>query len=123
MSRISEPTRVSYTEGSNFPHRQLVSPRKVLVPQDRILGERRENVDCNEAAIAEAIEGFHADEMVTIAAGALRSVFGDLTAADMGVPTKECGCEDHHAIIVRVGAVRDALKSTDRRRSHAGHRS
>ena len=123
MNRAADPAVISYTEGANFSHRQMIAPRKVLVPQDRILGERRENIDCNEAAIAEAIEGFTSDEMVTIAAGALRSVFGDITAADMGVPTKECGCEDHHAILVRVGAVRDALKSTDRRRSHAGHRS
>lgn len=120
MRRAAKPQTVNYYEGTPFSHRQLTSPRKLLVPQETILGKRREHVDCNEAAIAEAVDGFETDDHVSIAAGALRSVFGNITARDMGVPD---AAEDHHAILIRVGKVRDVLKSTDRRRSDASHRS
>lgn len=118
--RARHPESVGYYEGTRFSHKQTVSPRKVLVPQEHILGRSREHVDCNAAAMAEAIDGFRPDDHVSIAAGALRSVFGDITAKEMGVPE---AAYDHHAVLIRVACVRDGLKSSDRRFSHASDRS
>lgn len=120
MRRTGHPQTIDYLEGTPFSHRQLTSPRKIRVPQEVILGKAREHVDCNEAAIHEAIDGFEPDDNVTIAAGAIRSVFGDITAREMGIPD---AAEDHHAVMIRVGKIRDVCKSQDRRFSNAGHRS
>lgn len=104
MSRLAEPERVGYFSGTRFSHRQLVNPQPRHLPEDVILGERREHIDCRVDAIIEALARFHSDEHVSIAAGALRSVFGDAPLREMGIPDQAL---DHKAVLMRVGTIRE----------------
>ena len=89
-----------------IPNRQHTHPTKVLLPTEPMLGRKRVgNVAIHRDAIKDAVQGKHADEVVTIAAGSLRCAFGHSTANAMGVPAL---AKDYQAVPVRVAVIRAA---------------
>jgi hypothetical protein len=56
-------------------------------------------------AIREVCDNRHSDEWVSIAAGAIRAVFGQWEALQMGVPGL---AQDHESVAIRIGTLRDA---------------